>query len=129
MIVRLYPESPVPIFEQLRSQLERLIVSGQLGPGTQLPTIRHLATDLGIAKGTVAKVYETLVRDGLVTTERRHGTTVAARPEPAPDFDPAKAPTLVQAAELLAVTAKQLGGNLEIAQETLSRAWNGLENL
>jgi len=69
----------MPLGEQLRSQIELLIVSGQLAAGTKLPAIRHLATDLGLARGTVAKVYEALARQGLVTGSGRHGTVVLAQ--------------------------------------------------
>ena len=76
MIVHVDPASPVPVFEQLRGQIERLVVTGILAPGAALPTIRDLATDLGLARGTVARVYDELARDGLVETRGRHGTRV-----------------------------------------------------
>ncbi|OZB88240.1 MAG: GntR family transcriptional regulator [Microbacterium sp. 14-71-5] len=105
MIVHLDATSPVPVFEQLRAQIERLIVSGQLAPGATLPPIRHLATDLGIARGTVNKVYEQLARDGLVRTAGRHGTVVqqpAARRA-------LSGSDLADAADALALVARQLG--------------------
>jgi len=106
MIVSLDPASPVPLFEQLRAQITRLIVSGEMAPGTQLPAIRYLATDLGLARGTVAKVYETLARDGLVTSSGRAGTVVA----PAGQHARALAPDdLTRAAEHVALIARQMG--------------------
>ena len=107
MIVSVDPASAVPVFEQLRAQIERLILAGQLEPGHQLPAIRHLATDLGLARGTVAKVYEALVRDGLVTTSGRHGTMVAVRPEPAREAHVAA--VLADAVSRLALLSRQLG--------------------
>lgn len=104
MIVQVDPTSPVPVFEQLRSQIERLIASGQLAIGTTLPPIRHLATDLGLARGTVNKVYEALARDGLVEAAGRHGTIVrrrAASTLTGTDLD--------AAADTLALVARQLG--------------------
>ena len=62
MIVQVDSASPVPVFEQLRAQIERLIVSGQFAPGAKLPPIRHLAADLGLARGTVNKVHDALAR-------------------------------------------------------------------
>ncbi|MDR2453413.1 MAG: GntR family transcriptional regulator [Bifidobacteriaceae bacterium] len=125
MIVRIDHTSPVPIFEQLRSQLERLIVSGQLAAGSRLPAIRHLAIDLGIAPGTVAKVYEALAREGLVTSARRHGTTVAARPACA-GANPRTAAEVQQAAESLVVVARQGNIGLEAALRSVSQAWSRL---
>jgi GntR family transcriptional regulator len=75
-LVRLDTESPVPAFEQLRSQLVHAIRTGELAPGTSLPTVRQLAADLGIAKNTVARAYQELEADGLVRGERRNGTIV-----------------------------------------------------
>jgi DNA-binding transcriptional regulator YhcF (GntR family) len=118
VIVHVDADAPTPVFEQLRSQIERLIVSGQLAPGARLPTVRQLATDLGLARGTVNKVYEQLARDGLVATAGRHGTTVlpvARRRAPASaDVD--------AAADTLALVARQLGLSAAATHAALDRA-------
>lgn len=106
MIVHLDQASAVPVFEQLRSQIERLIVAGQLAPGARLPPIRHLAADLGIARGTVNRVYDELARQGLVTSAGRHGTTVQ---EVEGSGRGIGQHDLASAAESLAVVARQLG--------------------
>ena len=69
--------SPVPPFEQLRQQLMAQIDGGELTAGTQLPTVRRLAGDLGIAPNTVARTYRALEQAGLVRTAGRRGTVVA----------------------------------------------------
>lgn len=69
--------SPVPPFEQLRSQLADAIRSGLLQPGTRLPTVRQFAGDLGIAPNTVAKTYKALESENLVRGQGRRGTLVA----------------------------------------------------
>ena len=69
--------SPVPPFEQLRLQLLRQIEQGGLPAGTQLPTVRRLATDLGLAPNTVARTYRELEQAGIVRTAGRRGTVVA----------------------------------------------------
>ena len=71
------PRSPVPPYEQIRAQLARQVQSGELAPGTRLPTVRRLAGDLGLAVNTVARAYRELERDGLVATRGRNGTVVA----------------------------------------------------
>lgn len=117
MIVNVDARSPVPVFEQLRSQIERLIASGQLRAGTTLPPIRHLASDLGLARGTVNKVYDALARDGLVQSSGRHGTVV---------LDASRATTssadLASAADTLALVARQLGVGPEAAHRALDEA-------
>ena len=69
--------SPVPPFEQLRLQLIAQIERRELPPGTQLPTVRRLAADLGLAPNTVARTYRELEQAGLVRTAGRRGTVVA----------------------------------------------------
>lgn len=117
MILHVDQESAVPVFEQLRVQLERLIASGQLRPGSRLPTIRDLAADLGLARGTVNKVYETLARDGWVQAAGRHGTVVLERTAPAATVDELRA-----AAETLALVTRQLGAGHEQAHAALDEA-------
>ena len=74
--------SPVPPFEQIRAQITSLITVGTLAPGTRLPTVRSLASDLGLAAGTVARAYKELELAGLTETRRRNGTVVAGTPAP-----------------------------------------------
>lgn len=58
-------------------QFRGLIVSGQLGAGERLPTVRQTASDTSVAPGTAAKAYKMLERDGLVVTRTAAGTRVA----------------------------------------------------
>ena len=65
-------------FEQVRDGLAGLITAGRLLPGDRLPTVRGLATGLGVAANTVARAVKELEAAGLVVTGRRAGTTVAS---------------------------------------------------
>lgn len=69
-------------YEQIRSQIASLINLGELATGSKLPTVRALATDLGVAAGTVARAYKELEAEGLISSRRRAGTVVNERPEP-----------------------------------------------
>ncbi|MFI8412989.1 GntR family transcriptional regulator [Paeniglutamicibacter gangotriensis] len=69
----------VPPFEQIRTQIASLIAVGQLPDGSRLPTVRALASDLGVATGTVARAYKELEALGLVESRRRLGTVVTRR--------------------------------------------------
>ncbi len=68
---------PDPPFEQVRSQVARGAASGELPAGTKLPTVRALATELGIAVNTVARAYKELEALGVVETRGRAGTFVS----------------------------------------------------
>lgn len=78
MIIQVDPHSPVPPYEQVRSQVTALVGSGDLRPGERLPPVRRLAGDLGLATGTVARAYRELEAAGVVETRGRNGTVVSA---------------------------------------------------
>ncbi|MEU0008023.1 GntR family transcriptional regulator [Streptomyces sp. NPDC006314] len=78
--VRVDTTSPVPPYEQIRAQLADLIGSGRPAEGERLPTVRQLASDLGLAAGTVARAYRELETASLIRTRRGAGTRVALSP-------------------------------------------------
>ena len=75
-------DSPVPPYEQIRSQVASLIATGELQPGERLPLARALAADLGVANGTVNRAYKELYAAGLIEARRRHGTVVRGPANP-----------------------------------------------
>ncbi|MFI9721502.1 PLP-dependent aminotransferase family protein [Streptomyces sp. NPDC052396] len=64
--------------------LREAVRSGRLVAGTRLPSSRSLATDLGLARNTVADAYGELVAEGWLTARQGSGTRVAPRPAPRP---------------------------------------------
>ncbi|MFG2949600.1 GntR family transcriptional regulator [Streptomyces adustus] len=78
--IRVDTTSQVPPYAQIRAQLGALIVTGRLTEGDRLPTVRQLATDLGLAPGTVARAYRELEAAELIRTRRGAGSRVAAPP-------------------------------------------------
>jgi GntR family transcriptional regulator len=109
VILRVDASSPVPVYEQLRAQISTMVAAGTLAPGTQLPTIRQLATDLGLAKGTVNKAYDELLRAGVAISDGRRGTRIS--PGTASRTRKVDAAELADAAERFAVTVHQLGAD------------------
>jgi len=77
LVVEVDLSSSVPPYEQIRLQVLAHVSAGRLRSGDRLPTIRALATDLGVAAGTVARAFSELESAGVVVTRRRTGTTVA----------------------------------------------------
>ena len=53
MIIKINDMSDIPIYQQIRNQIIAGISDGQLEPGEQLPTVRGLATEIGINSMTV----------------------------------------------------------------------------
>ncbi len=61
----------------LEDGLRSAIQTRRLAAGTQLPSTRVLAQDLGVARGTVAAAYDQLVAEGYLLARPRAGTRVA----------------------------------------------------
>ena len=74
------PRDPTPIYAQLERAVRAAIAAGRLSAGEQLPTVRQLAVDLQINANTVARVYASLERAGVIETKRGVGSFVTAAP-------------------------------------------------
>ena len=68
-----------PIYEQITSQFKAMIMSGELGAGTPIPSMRSLAKTIHVSVITVQKAYEDLTRDGFIETTVGRGSFVAAQ--------------------------------------------------
>ncbi|MBQ7380857.1 MAG: GntR family transcriptional regulator [Clostridia bacterium] len=66
-----------PIYEQLIEGLEREIVTGLLGPQSQLPSIRELSSVLGVNPNTVQKALGELDKLGIIISAPGRGMFVA----------------------------------------------------
>lgn len=117
--------SPVPPFEQIRAQIASLISLGTLAAGTRLPAVRSLASDLGLAAGTVARAYKELELAGLVETRRRNGTVVAGRPATPPAPAPGTVPVEVIAAVDRCIAESRTAGLDDAALLAVLRARQG----
>jgi len=79
MDIQIDLESGVPIYIQLVDRIEQMVVSGQLQPGQQLPTIRQLAADLRVNYNTVGRAYLILDQQGIISTQQGRGTYITTR--------------------------------------------------
>jgi GntR family transcriptional regulator len=75
----LNPQSGVPIYRQLLEQVRRMVSSGQLPPGSELPSIRDLALLHAINPMTISKAYSLLEAEGLLERNRGKPMTVASQ--------------------------------------------------
>ena len=75
----LKPHSDVPLYRQLTDQIRRMVTSGQLAPGAELPSIRDLAVRHAINPMTVSKAYSLLEAEGLLDRNRGKPMTVAGK--------------------------------------------------
>lgn len=119
MIVEVDTASAVPVYEQIRAQVSAMIASGLLPAGRQLPPVRQLAADLGLAVNTVARAYRELEGQGLVTSRVRHGTVVAEQRTMAPAQIERR---LADAAREYATVARGLGVSRDEAKRAVDEA-------
>lgn len=105
MIIKINDMSDIPIYQQIRNQIIAGISEGKLEPGEQLPTVRGLATEIGINSMTVSKAYQLLKQEGYVYSDRRNGVCVCR------DFEQKKQLTKASMDELKCIIAEaKIGG-------------------
>lgn len=77
-LITVDPTSQVPLHRQVYDAIRRLILTGRLRSGQQLPTTRSLASGLTVSRSTVMTAYEQLLAEGYVYGRQGSGTYVAA---------------------------------------------------
>ena len=70
-------QSRVPIYEQLINSVIRLKSLGVLNSDEQLPSVRSLATELGVNPNTVQKAYQMLESDGIIYSVTGKGSFIS----------------------------------------------------
>ena len=68
-----------PIYDQICEQIKAMILTGQLGEGDALPSMRLLAKELRISVITTKRAYEELERQGFTVSVPGKGCFVAAK--------------------------------------------------
>lgn len=124
MIFDIAPTAPTPIYRQIVEQVRRMIASGQLKPGDDLPSVRAVAMHHAINPMTVSKAYSMLETEGLL--ERLRGVGMAVADGSAKSTKHDKAAMLRPALETAARTVLQLGFTDAEAQALFQACLNEL---
>ena len=77
MIVRIDLNSGEPLYSQLSNQIKYGVAKGYLKPGEALPSVRSLASEIGINLHTVSKAYRMLKDEGIIVINRGKGVKVS----------------------------------------------------
>ena len=80
--IRIDLDASTPVNRQIVDQIRMLLVEGTLPAGADLPSVRRLATDLGVHFATVADAYRTLAEEGWL--EISHGRSARVLPRQTP---------------------------------------------
>jgi GntR family transcriptional repressor for pyruvate dehydrogenase complex len=71
------PITKTRIYEQVVLQLQQEILSGQIAPGTRLPTERDLAAQFGVSRASIREALSVLQSRGLIESRQGDGTIVS----------------------------------------------------
>ena len=66
-----------PIYEQLVENIRACVLSGDLAPGEQLPSVRALAGELAINPNTIQRAYNELERVGVTVSVPGRGSFIS----------------------------------------------------
>ena len=70
------PKSKQPIYEQLVEQLRRQLTLGGMEAGAAMPSVRQLASELGINPNTIQKAYRRMEEEGMIESVPGRGSFV-----------------------------------------------------
>lgn len=76
------PNAPEPFYRQIYDRLCGAIATGALKPGDRIPSSRAMASELGLARGTVDMAYSLLIAEGYILPRGQAGTVVTPELEP-----------------------------------------------
>ncbi|ATM87113.1 PLP-dependent aminotransferase family protein [Yersinia enterocolitica] len=66
-----------PVYRQIYQRIKDAIVQGALLPDTRVPSVRALASEVGVARGTVENAYAQLIAEGYLQSRGQGGTYVS----------------------------------------------------
>lgn len=68
-----------PLYQQIVDEIKSLIARGELEPGSSLPPVRQVSSDLGVNLNTVAVAYRRLQEEGLIRVKHGSGAVVTSK--------------------------------------------------
>jgi GntR family transcriptional regulator len=126
MLLQIDHHNGLPIYRQVIEQIRRQIMTGELGEGEQLVSVREMAEGLKVNPMTVSKAYALLEMEGLL--ERRRGVGLFVARISAGKKSETKEALLGDILKQAAVAAVQLGISEEEAIEMFSKMYGRIES-
>lgn len=116
--------SEEPVYAQIARQIRARIASGELPAGTVLPSVRSIASDLGVNLNTVARAYRILEDERFVVIRDRAGARVAS---PARDADGAVIEGLNEELGVVLARMRQAGLSTSELRRRIERELSDLD--
>lgn len=114
-------QSELPIYAQIKEQMKEQILNGQIEEGTELPSIRRLAKELGVSVITTTRAYNDLEEEGFIASVQGKGSIVLSKEN---DFLKEKYLVRIEEGMGTAVeTAKRIGMKEEELVNLLYKLW------
>lgn len=76
MLIKINMREETPIYEQLRREIIKGILTDEFQPGETLPSVRNMAESLSINMHTVAKTYNILKTEGFLSLQKNNRATI-----------------------------------------------------
>jgi GntR family transcriptional regulator len=107
---------------QMTADLRTLITSGELKPGSALPSESQLGERYGVSRPTVRRALQTLEQEGLISAHVGRGRVVRDRRamvyRPQQEFEPRRSATRDRFTTALSEEGRQASQSIEVAVES-----------
>lgn len=106
-----------PIYEQVKEQLRKLIVTNVIQPDEKLPSIREMASGLAINPNTIQRAMRELESEGYIYTLAGKGSFAAPRH----DIDDRRESELLAQLDELVTELSYLGYTTDVLSRRISK--------
>lgn len=114
--------SDQPIYEQIRRGIIKSLSQNDLDFGETLPSVRQLASDIGVNLHTVNKAYKMLEEDGIIVMDRRFGSKIVDK---TPDISESQKRKVKEELDFIIALAKVKNIEKSDLDRLIENIWEG----
>lgn len=114
--------SDQPIYDQIRRGIIKSLSQNDLEFGETLPSVRQLASDIGVNLHTVNKAYKMLEEDGIIVMDRRFGSKIVDK---TPDISESQKRKIKEELDFIIALAKVKNIEKSDLDRLIENIWEG----